>query len=456
MFHIKFYNRTTCAVLLLLVPAFSFAQGILNTAGSHLVANSTVKIVLNNSGFTNNGTFNAGSGDVVFAGSSATAGSFVAGSANTSFYNLILNKSANGMLLNRNIGVVNSIVLTSGDSLFLNNYNIDLGSSGSLVGETGTKRITGRTGGYIQLTQTLNAPAALDPGNLGFKITSAVNLGSTVIRRGHQQQAGKSVYRYYNIIPTNNSGLAASVSFYFFDQELAGLAKANLAVFTRTESETAWTNLGEDAIDQTLNFVTVNNIGQLNRFTLAHISYPLAIKLLSFNGRLVNEHTLLSWTTAYEVNNSYFDIQRSADGIHYLNIGRVEAKGNSSIQQDYQFTDITPVAGKNYYRLRHTDMDGHAEYTHVVMVQKGNRTDGMMAAYPNPAKDVLRISIVTAQPGVYMLDVYDVLGKLVMSKPITCIAGRNEADINVSRLPKGLYSVKSNTGGNKVLRFAVQ
>lgn len=452
----KYSNRLILAALILFSPAIVSGQGILNTTGSNLVANGAVKIVLNNSGFTNNGTFNAGSSDIIFTGSTATAGSFVAGAANTSFYNLILKKSANGMLLNRNIGVANSVVFTSGDSLFLNNYNIDLGSSGSLVGETGTKRITGRTGGYVQLTQTLNAPAALDPGNLGFKITSAANLGSTVIRRGHQQQAGQSVYRYYNIIPTNNSGLAASVSFYFFDQELAGLAEGNLAVFTRTESETAWTNLGEDAIDQTLNFVTVNNVGQLNRFTLAHISNPLAIKLLSFTGRLVNEYTLLSWTTAYEVNNSYFDIQRSADGIHYLNIGRVEGKGNSSIQQDYQFTDIAPVAGRNYYRLRHTDMDGHAEYTHVVMVQKGNRTDGMMAIYPNPAKDVLKISIVTAQPGVYMLDVYNVLGKLVMSKPITCIAGRNEADINVSRLPKGLYSVKGNTGGNKVLRFAVQ
>lgn len=454
MFKEKYKNPFICAAVLLLAPAVVSGQGILSTAGSNLVVNGTVKIVLNNSGFTNNGTFAPGSSDVIFTGSSSTAGSFAGGTTSTGFYKLTLNKTANGMQLNSNISVAHSIVFTSGDSLFLNNHTIDLGSSGSLVGETGTKRITGRTGGYVQLTQTLNAPSGLNPGNLGFKITSAANLGSTVIRRGQQQQAGLSVYRYFDVMPTNNSGLAA-VSFYFLEPELAGLAEANLAIFSSTNG-TVWTNLGEDAIDQSLNFVTVNNIDQLNRFTLSNISSPLAVKLLHFTARMVIDYSLLDWATASEENNSYFDVERSADGVHFFRIGRVEGSGNSSIRQDYQFKDFSPAKGKNYYRLKHTDNDGRYEYTHVVMVQNGTGDGSMLALYPNPASQVLKISIVTPQPGLYMLHVYDVLGKLVINKYITCIAGRNETEIDVSRLPKGIYSVKSNAGSTNALRFAVQ
>lgn len=455
MFKEKYKNPFICAAVLLLAPAVVSGQGILSTAGSNLVVNGTVKIVLNNSGFTNNGTFAPGSSDVIFTGSSSTAGSFAGGTTSTGFYKLTLNKTANGMQLNSNISVAHSIVFTSGDSLFLNNHTIDLGSSGSLVGETGTKRITGRTGGYVQLTQTLNAPSGLNPGNLGFKITSAANLGSTVIRRGQQQQAGLSVFRYYDVTPANNSGLAATVGFYFLEPELAGLAEPNLAIFSSSNG-TVWTNLGEDAIDQSLNFVTVNNIDQLNRFTLSNISSPLAVKLLHFTARMVIDYSLLDWATASEENNSYFDVERSADGMHFFRIGRVEGRGNSSIRQDYQFKDFSPVKGKNYYRLKHTDNDGRYEYTHVVMVQNGIGDGSMLALYPNPASQVLKISIVTPQPGMYMLHVYDVLGKLVINKYITCIAGRNETEIDVSRLPKGIYSVKSNTGSSNALRFAVQ
>jgi hypothetical protein len=249
-----------------------YGQGLLNTNGAQIVTSGNVKFVFKSTGFTNNGTFIPGTGEVIFSGAGNTTGSFVNGTAATGFYNLTLNKSANGMQLGRPITVSNILLFTSGDSLYLNGFNIDLGSTGILSGETSNKRITGRTGGYIQSTQLLNAPTAVNPGNLGFKITSASNLGSTVIRRGHQQQSGASIYRYFTVTPSNNTGLNATVEFYYFDNELAGLAEPNLAMFSSANGGVQWTNMGEDAIDQGANILSLGGIDIMNRFTLANIS----------------------------------------------------------------------------------------------------------------------------------------------------------------------------------------
>lgn len=139
-----------------LFPLTSYGQGgIVIESGGKLVLNSTVNLVLNNSGITNDGTFTAGSSTVSFTGNTATANSFIAGTTATNFYNLTLNKSSNGLILNRNIGISNNLSFVSGDSLFLNTYNVDLGSTGSITGETNTNKITSPTGGYIQVTQIL-------------------------------------------------------------------------------------------------------------------------------------------------------------------------------------------------------------------------------------------------------------------------------------------------------------
>src|SRR6185369_13902085 len=70
----------------------------------------------------------------------------------------------------------------------------------------------------------------------------------------------------------------------------------------------------------------------------------------------------LDWTTASEINNSYFTIERSLDGIAYEEIGRVEGAGNSTYDISYNYTDQSPSAHATiYYRLKQTDFDGKHE-----------------------------------------------------------------------------------------------
>lgn len=433
------------------------AQGIKIGAGSYVVVNSSAKIVISNTGFTNNGTFQSGSGDVVFAGNSATANSFIAGSSTTGFYNLTLNKSSNGMQLNRNITVNNLLSFSSGDSLFLNNFNIDLGNTGSLSGETNAKRITGRTGGYIQSTQVLNAPVSVNPGNLGLNITSAVNLGSTVIRRGHQQQVGASVYRYFDVTPSNNSGLNASIDFYYFHNELAGLAEPNLGMFASDNGGTHWSNLGEDGIDQGADYLTVNGINFLNRFTLANISAPLAVKLIRFYAEPYQHAIRLRWLTSTETHNQLFVVERSPNGIHFMEIGEVPGAGNSNQVRDYQFTDQQPLPAVSWYRLRQVDVDGKSTYSAVVMINRQNPAAENARVYPNPVTGTTAyLSLSGNTSGLQQIQLFNQAGVLLRKFNVSRIAGTAVIVLETGNLPAGIYTLRQTGNAGFRLQFVKQ
>jgi hypothetical protein len=112
--------------------------------------------------------------------------------------------------------------------LNLNNKILDLGTTGSLIGESETSRAFTTDTGFIQ--RSGNNPNGTNLGNLGAVITSSTNLGNTIIRRGHKVQTGisgsnNSIARYFDIIPVNNLALKATLRFYYFDAELTAFLK---------------------------------------------------------------------------------------------------------------------------------------------------------------------------------------------------------------------------------------
>lgn len=433
------------------------AQGLEISSGTYLVVNGSANIVLANSGITNNGQLVAGNGTVVFSGNNVTSSSFINGSASTSFYNLTLNKSSNGLQLGRSIAVSNTLLFTSGDSLYLNGYNIDLGSSGFLSGELSSRRITGRTGGYIQSTQTLNAPAAANPGNLGFRITSAADLGSTVIRRGHEQQSGASIFRYFTVTPSNNSGLNATVDFYYFDNELAGIAEPNLALFSSANGGVQWLNMGEDAIDQGANILTLGAVDILNRFTLSNISAPLAVKLIRFYVAPAANEVMLHWVTSAETNNQLFAIERAADGLHFMEIGQVPGKGTTSQEQQYQFADQRPLPGKSWYRLRQVDIDGKISYTPVLMINRDFNSPQQASVFPNPVNGTsVYLNFNTTQTGVQTFMVYNQAGMLMKQFTINLMAGTQMVELQTGPLPAGIYFIRQQGKAGFRLNFVKQ
>jgi hypothetical protein len=169
------------------------------------------------------------------------------------------------------INVISGINFTSG--LFnLNNNTILLFPNGLLNGESETSRLYDANGGYIEITTTLNAPSSVNPGNLGAMISSLQNLGSTTIRRGHQSQAlpgtGSSILRYYDILPSDNKSLDATLRFHYFDAELNGYDE-NTMVMWKSPDNINWSNESYTTRNTTSNYVEKTSIADFSRWTLS-------------------------------------------------------------------------------------------------------------------------------------------------------------------------------------------
>jgi len=92
----------------------------------------------------------------------------------------------------------------------------------------------------------------------------------------------------------------------------------------------------------------------------------LPVSWLSFTAeKATGETVLLKWSTSREINNSFYSIERSTDGVHFTSIGQVPAGKASAATQQYRFTDVTPASGENYYRIKQVDKDGVFDYSSV-------------------------------------------------------------------------------------------
>jgi len=190
------------------------------------------KIVLNNTSFVNNGNFNAGTSTVMLTGQDG-AHQVIGGNSRTVLSSLVIDRPLQEVQLNGDISVTSVLFMNNGN-LELNNHRLDLGTAGSINGESVNARITGANGGVITSTAVLNAPKNANPGNTGVLINSNSNLGTTTITRGHIQQINaegkKSIQRYYDVQPAFNAG-DITMNIHYFEPELAGNRPTELVLW---------------------------------------------------------------------------------------------------------------------------------------------------------------------------------------------------------------------------------
>ena len=170
----------------------------------------------------------------------------------------------------------------------------------------------------------------------------------------------------------------------------------------------------------------------------------LPVKYVTFAATPQNDKILLEWSTASEVNNEQFTIERSSDGLDFDFIGLIEGAGNSSEGRNYEFTDEIPLSGINYYRIKQTDYDGKFTYSDIRAVRLGKESG--ILAYPSVTESY--VMIVSDEQG-YDIQVMDQTGRQVYS--ISDVSGWHQIDL--SEVYSGVYFVKVIYQGNiKTLR----
>jgi hypothetical protein len=410
----------------------AFAQLTIN-AGSQLKIAGNVSVVLANTSLVNNGNCNNTTGRFIFTG---TAPNTISGSNVIQMQELEIAKAGGAVLsLQQHLGVGGKIVFTS-SNIDITNYNIDLATTGMLEGETELSRITASANGQVWSSAVLNAPSGENPGNVGAMITSAQNLGTVVIKRGHRSQTnvygnGSSILRYYDISPGNNTALNATLRFHYFDAELNSLPEANLALWRSTNNQ-QWTNEMFTSKDASANWVEKNNISSFSRWTLSTIFNPLPVQLLRWNGSSVNCKAELIWETASEQSSSHFEIEHSQDGLTFTKVAEVTAAGNSTTLQRYRYS-MAIAQGDHQFRLRMVDKDGHFRLSSMLHLRSECTSDSYVL-YPNPVQSSFRITGV--QKG-QQLVLSTASGQVVKTWQDVPAAG-----FNVSSLPAGTYNVQ--------------
>ncbi len=173
---------------------------------------------------------------------------------------------------------------------------------------------------------------------------------------------------------------------------------------------------------------------------------PFPVNLLSFKGEKNGNINALEWKTATELNNAGFELQRSADGNTFSAVTFIASKavnGNSTGVLTYQFDDIKPINGNNYYRLKQIDKDGKATYSNVVLI-RGNRMNQLVVSnlYPNPTKKDATLILNSPAADKVSIVITDVTGRVVFQKAASLITGDNLIQLPISQLGSGTYLVK--------------
>ena len=141
----------------------------------------------------------------------------------------------------------------------------------------------------------------------------------------------------------------------------------------------------------------------------------LPISLLSFDSEVKPDRVDFSWTTASEINNDYFTLERSRDLYGWEVLGFVKGAGNSSVPLDYSFSDMQPLDGLAYYRLKQTDFDGKFKFYGPIAAQYDLGLDGLEFKV---MKNFSNWLIAVPNDGVYQVEVYNLEGHCLHSQRV--------------------------------------
>jgi hypothetical protein len=167
----------------------------------------------------------------------------------------------------------------------------------------------------------------------------------------------------------------------------------------------------------------------------------LPVELLEFYAVSKGQNVNLYWSTASEKNNSYFEVERSADGIHFSAIGRVNGAMNSSEVNRYELDDTQPLQGINYYRLVQYDVDGASHYSKIIILNRTNSAEELFTVAPNPTADYFTVFF----PTDYIhttITIIDAVGKVVYTAKVP--SATNSLQVGES-LAKGAYIIHVTT-----------
>lgn len=391
----------------------------------------------------NNGTFDDGGQVVEFNG---TVNQKISGSSGLTITNLVVNNPS-GVTMERSVTISNSLTLTSGV--------LDLNSNTLTINNNSPSSLT-RTNGYILSEKVDNSgklkwnigsnigaytfpfgtvsgeyiPFVLNltSGDIGNVIVSTFptandntpyptspDLVTNMNDGSGNNNSNNVVDRFWQINKDGSSG-TATLTFTAAAIEIGSVGNLQAQRWNPT------INIWEAPLSgqtNTANSATVPVVTNFSVWALSGNMAPLPVELVSFIASKDKNHVHLNWKTLSEINNDYFTIEKSNDGLEYEKVSIIDGSGNSNHELSYSTTDTEPYEGLSYYRLKQTDFDGKFSYSKIQAVDFNLSPEFYLNVYPNPTtSDNINLQIVNAKDESIQINISDMLGKEVYSNSI--------------------------------------
>lgn len=224
-------------------------------------------------------------------------------------------------------------------------------------------------------------------------------------------------------------------------------------VFLSTNNGTNWTPVSTGltntviwalGISDTYLFSGTNGNGLWRRL----LNEIIPAELISFTASVKGNSIFLYWTTASEINNLGFSLEKSADNKNWSSISFIDGNGTTTSVQYYHYADRVHSSGKYFYRLKQIDLDGSSVFSDVVEVNVSLPTEfALEQNYPNPFNNSTEIKYSLLNDGLVTLEIYSITGEKVKTivKEIKA-AGEYNVRFDASELATETYFYKIRSG----------
>ena len=198
--------------------------------------------------------------------------------------------------------------------------------------------------------------------------------------------------------------------------------------------------------------IWVTSFGNGLKLGIQNVTLP--IHLISFSGNRDKEISTLQWTTASEDDGDKFELERSADGMHFNRINTVAGIGGSN--NNYQLKD-TSAEAVLYYRLKITGAAGNVFYSRIIILKDNSGRSNYIQLLSNPVTGTITLQVGIGNTTNMHVVLMDLSGKELLHQNYTMQAGTNQLNIAVpASCSKGIYILRAEAGQlNKTIRVMI-
>ncbi len=172
-------------------------------------------------------------------------------------------------------------------------------------------------------------------------------------------------------------------------------------------------------------------------------SGALPVDLIDFYYEINNDVVTLYWSTASELNNLGFSVERSFDGESFDQIAFIDGNGTTNNLNNYNLTDLSFEMTGGYYRLKQVDFDGAFEYSQILFIDHTSKLTNDLKIYPNPTAGTISLPA-----GLTNYSFYNSQGQILLRNiNTTSYYAEEQINLVLNKAKKGIYFLSTTSEG---------